>query len=307
MRACHDVDYPVIKKRSNCVNSMTFFRERPMKSRRNWRALVIATALVLATMVLAGALPVSTGTAELYSYAPENIGQSSSSSIPVGTILPVSLHKNLSADEVLAGQEIEGEIMQDVPLQGRDKIHANSHVTGTIVSIAQAAGGAGTQVSLRFNKIDNHGEMISMVTSLRAIASYQAVSAAQAPLNSSNSGTPAGWADTVLIGGDVRYGDGGEVVNRQKQKVGKGVGGGVLVHVSARPGSGCDGPINGDDSLQALWVFSSDACGVYGLPGVEITHNGKTAPFGVITLRFEGSETKLDGLTGMLLRVATPR
>src|SRR5208283_1948216 len=129
----------------------------------------------LATMVMASALPVSTRTADLDRHAPENIAQSSS--IPVGTILPVSLHKTLSADEAQAGQEMEGEIMQDVPLQDRDKIRANSHVTGTIVSIAPAAGGAGAQVSLRFDKIDNHGEIISMATSLRAIASYEVVSA----------------------------------------------------------------------------------------------------------------------------------
>jgi len=89
-------------------------------------------------------------------------------------------------------------------------------------------------------------------------------------------------------------------VNRQKQKVGKGVSNGVLVHIQAGPG--CDGPINGDDSLHALWVFSSDACGVYGLPGITVSHDGKTSPLGVITLTFAGSETKLDGLAGMLLR-----
>jgi hypothetical protein len=268
---------------------------------------LIAMGLIVALSALVSAMASSTRSAELYGDVGESTVQSSSALLPVGTILPVSLHKNLSADEAQAGQEIEGEIMQDVPLEGRDKIRARSQVSGTIVSVAPAGGGAGTQVSLRFDKIDNHGEIVSMVTSLRAIASYQAVSAAQAPLNSSNSGTPAGWADTVLIGGDVRYGDGGEVVNPQKQKVGKGASGGVLVHVSAQPGSGCDGPINGDDSLQALWVFSSGACGVYGLPGIEISHNGKTAPLGVITLRFGGSETKLAGLTGMLLRVVAAR
>jgi hypothetical protein len=197
--------------------------------------------------------------------------------------------------------------MQDVPLQDREKIHMKSRVSGTIVSVAQVAGGAGTQMSLRFDKIDNHGEMVSVVTNLRAIASYQAVNSALAPLHSANVGTPPGWADTVVIGGDVRYGDGGEVLDRQKQKVGKGVSGGVLVHVRAQPGSGCDGPINGDDSLQALWVFSSDACGVYGLPGIQISHNGKTAPVGVITLSFAGSETKLESFAGMLLRVVAPQ
>jgi hypothetical protein len=46
---------------------------------------------------------------------------------------------------------------------------------------------------------------------------------------------------------------------------------------------------------------------VYGLRGIEISHNGKTAPRGVITLKFEGSETKLEGSAGMLLRVVAPQ
>jgi hypothetical protein len=294
-------------KRSNRVDFTTVFRERSMKPRRNWRALFVATGLVATSMALVSAPAFSTRTSELYGHAGESTVQSPSASLPVGTILPVRLDKTLAADEAQAGQEIEGEIMQDVPLQDREKIHANSRVSGTIVSVAQAAGGAGTQVSLRFDKIDNHGEIISMLTRLRAIASDDVVNSALQPLNSGNDGSPSGWASTALIGGDVRYGDGGEVLNRQKQKVGKGVSGGVLVHVTAQPGSGCDGPINGDDSAQALWVFSSDACGVYGLPGIEVPHDGKTAPLGVITLRFEGSKTKLEAFAGMLLRVLAPQ
>jgi hypothetical protein len=273
-----------------------------MKSTRNWRALIIVTGFVSAALALVSAVAFSTKTAELHRGANEYAVQSSSGPLPIGTILPVSLDKNLSVIEAQAGQEIDGEIMQDVPLPNREKIRMKSRVSGTIVSVTQATGGAGAQLSVRFDKIDNHGEIISVVTRLRALASNQAVSSALAPLNSANSGTPSGWADTVLIGGDVRYGDGGEVVNRQKQKVGKGVSGGVLVHIQAQPGSGCDGPVNGDDSLQALWVFSSDACGVYGLPGITVPHDGKTAPVGLITISFAGSETKLDGSAGMLLR-----
>ena len=282
-----------------------------MISTRKLRTLCIAAGSALAAMAGLSASAFSARTAVLDRDATERPAesptQSAAASLPLGTILPVRLDKTLAADEVQAGQEIVGEIMQDVPLQGREKIHMKSRVSGTIMSVAPAAGGTGTQVSVRFDKIDNHGEIISMLTSLRAIASYHEVNSALAPLNSVNAGSPPGWADTVLIGGDVRYGDGGEVVNRQKQKVGKGVSGGVLVHVSAQPGSGCDGPINGDDSLQALWVFSADACGVYGLPGIGVPHDGRTPPLGVITFAFAGSEAKLEGFAGMLLRVVAPQ
>ncbi|HEY1483354.1 MAG TPA: hypothetical protein VGF19_11550, partial [Candidatus Acidoferrum sp.] len=68
----------------------------------------------------------------------------------------------------------------------------------------------------------------------------------------------------------------------------------------------CDGPVNGDDRLQALWVFSSDACGVYGISNVEIARTGQTGPAGVITLKFEQADAKLDAGTAMLLRVVAP-
>jgi hypothetical protein len=116
-------------------------------------------------------------------------------------------------------------------------------------------------------------------------------------------GTPAGWGTTVLIGGDIRYGDGAKVRTASKQVVGKGVRGGVLVHVRASPESGCEGPVDGDDHPQALWVFSSGACGLYDLKGVKIAHNGRSDPLGEITLSFDKESKKLESGTGMLLRV----
>jgi len=157
-------------------------------------------------------------------------------------------------------------------------------------------------VSLRFDQIEYDKQIIHVATSLRALASFEAVRAARLPLGGADSGTPTGWANTVQIGGDIRYGDGGQVRNRSKENVGKGVSGGVLVHVSAPAGSECEGPVNGDDRLQALWVFSADACGVYDLKGVGIVHDGKTEPVGTITLRLEKEKMKLDAATGILLR-----
>ena len=79
----------------------------------------------------------------------------------------------------------------------------------------------------------------------------------------------------------------------------------MLAHVSVQPGSECEGSINGNDTLQALWVFSADACGLFYLKGLKITHSGKTDPVGTITLRFEKEKMKLDASTGLLLRTVT--
>ncbi len=87
-----------------------------MKSPSNWRALFIVTGFVLAAMALASASAISTKTAELHNGTNESAAQSSSASLPVGTILPVQLNKTLSLAGAQAGQEIDGEIMQEVPL-----------------------------------------------------------------------------------------------------------------------------------------------------------------------------------------------
>ncbi len=65
---------------------------------------------------------------------------------------------------------------------------------------------------------------------------------------------------------------------------------------------GCRGDV-GEDGPQALWLFSTDACGVYGLPHLHIAHAGKSDPVGTIVLRADFARLSLRSGTGMLLRV----
>ncbi len=227
-----------------------------------------------------------------------------SQSIPAGTVLPMRFEKEISVKEAQRGQAIEGKIMQDVPLPGNDKIPMKSTVRGSILSVEKDDDGSGVKVTLKFDQLETRKQTLKISTYLRAVASFRAVRSAQIPRTGADGGTPAGWGDTMQIGGDIRYGDGGPVVNHAKQKIGKGVSGGVLVHLSANPALACDGPVSGDNPLQALWVFSADACGVYDLQGVKIVHVGKGAPAGEITLHFEKDDMKLEAGTGILLRGA---
>jgi len=221
----------------------------------------------------------------------------------VGLILPIRLESTLVVRDAQKGQLLEARVMQDVPLTEGSKLAMKSVVKGTVLGVTNDSDGAGFNLTVSFTQVESRNQTLTMNTSLRAMASYQAVRTSQTPLTGPDGGTPAGWANTVQIGGDIRYGDGGLVRNGHKQKVGKGVFGGVLVHVQANPSAGCEGPIDGDDHLQALWVFSADACGVYGMKGANIAHAGKSDPIGEITLHFEKNDMKLDAGTAMLLRV----
>jgi len=226
--------------------------------------------------------------------------------LPIGTILPIRLQDTISITEAKRGQSITAKIAQTVPLPSGEKIPLKSDVTGSITAIEPDNEGSGVRVSIQINQLETRKQTVKFTAYLRAIASYNAVRTAQIPLTGPDGGTPNGWGNTVQIGGDVRFGDGGMVRGPGKKKVGKAVFGGVLVHVLANPALGCDGTVNGDDHPQALWVFSSNACGTYDLRDVKISHTGKGAPVGEFTLYFEKKDMKLEGGTAMLLRVISP-
>jgi hypothetical protein len=193
--------------------------------------------------------------------------------------------------------------MQSVPLPNGETIPVGATVTGTITAIQPAMAGASPTASFTFNQIEIHHQKFPISVDLRALASSMQISLAQVPDVSSGFGTPTTWADTVQIGGDYVYGAGGEVTDQHNQKVGKALlEGGVLVQVKAQPGTPCRGDLGDPDRLQALWVFSADACGVYGLQGVKIAHAGRTDPVGVVTLTSESRQVKVGSGSGMLLR-----
>jgi len=247
-------------------------------------------------------LAVPSGSAEAAVPSGHNPVQTSSQ-LPVGLILAARLKDTLKLKDLQTGSIVEMQVMQDTPLPDRDKIPMNALVRGSVVGATRESDGPGVNISFAFTQVADKDQNFSIATSLRAVASYLAVRNAQTPLNGIDTGSPPGWANTVQVGGDIRYGDGGPVRNRHKQKVGKGVLGGVLVHISANPSLGCDGPIKGEDYLQALWVFSSDACGVYGMKEVRLSHSGNSDPVGEFTLHFEKDDMRLEAGTAFLFEV----
>ena len=222
--------------------------------------------------------------------------------IPAGTIVPVALNSSLSSRKVKPGQVMTARVMQDVPLSPGSTIHAGAKVIGRVIDVKPANGGTGAQVSFRFDTLVVFKRRIPIITNLRALASMMAVEAAQLPESGPDRGTSQNAWTTDQIGGEVVYRGGGPVADGLRS-VGEPTYGGVLVHVSAKPGSPCRGEIEGNDRLQALWVFSSDACGVYDFAGLAIVHAGRTDPVGEITLASDKGEVNIRAGSGMLLRV----
>jgi len=218
-------------------------------------------------------------------------------SIPAGTVLPVRLDSTLSSVRSHSGQLITARVMQTVPLPG-SMVPAGAKVIGHIVNVSAS----GASISVVFDTLETRGEKIPIATNLRAIASFVAVSNAQIPDTGADRGTPESAWTTTQVGGDSVYRGGGHVEGINGI-VGEPVAGGVLSHIYANEEGGCRGPINPNDSLQALWVFSSNACGAYGFSDLKIRHTGRTAPTGQITLDSASGPVKIERGAGLLLRV----
>ena len=221
--------------------------------------------------------------------------------IPPGTILPVALNSSLNSRKARVGQVITARVMQDVPLP-HGTIPAGSKVIGHITNVKPADATSGAQVSFRFDTLVTRKQRIPITTNLRALASMMAVEQAQLPETGPDRGTSANAWTTDQIGGEVVYRGGGLVADGLRP-VGESTTNGVLVHLSTKPGSKCRDDIEGTDRLQATWVFSSDACGIYDIPNLEIAHAGRTNPLGEITLASDKGDVNVRAGSGILLRV----
>lgn len=219
--------------------------------------------------------------------------------IPSGTVLPIQLNTTVKSNKANPGEKITGEVMQDVPLPGGAYIPRGSKVIGRVIAAKPASAENRGEVSLRFDTVATKKQNIAVNTHVRALASMMAVSEAQVPESGPDRGTPSYIWTTDLIGGQVNY-HGDAVVTQGNAVVGRSTPYGVLVHPSTIPDTHCHGD---SDQLQAFWVFSSYACGVYGYGDLALLHAGRTAPRGEITLRAGKGNVNLRSGSGMLLRV----
>jgi hypothetical protein len=218
--------------------------------------------------------------------------------IPVGTALPVSLTSTLDAAKAKPGQVVNGRLTQDVPLPAGKHIPRRSQVQGKVLAVRRPAAGTGSQVILQFDRIHTKGADFPISAGLRAIASLPAVLGATEPTSPplTEMNPPSSWT-TNQIGGEVVYRAGGQVMAGDTA-VAKPVAYGVLGQFRPNPVSHCSN--EGNDREQALGIFATTACGVYGYENLSLAHAGITDPKGQITLTSTGDVQLYSG-SGLLL------
>ena len=208
---------------------------------------------------------------------------------PAGTVLPARLRTRLHLG-MKPGARIEATIMQDVPLPDGGKIPIGSKVSGHMISVTPS------EVTIRFDSVRVKGGEIPVATSLRAIAAPLDVQDAETPKNLSERFNAPWNGNTNQIGGEAAYRDADLMDGLEP--VGKALADGSVLGPLRASSRGCAA----DPGVQALWVFSTTACGVYGDMDLTIAHNGKSNPVGQIVLR-SNKEVLVRSGTGLMLRV----
>lgn len=218
--------------------------------------------------------------------------------LPAGTVVPVMISTGLNAEKDQAGKQVEGRVMQDVPLPEGEKIKRRARIIGHVVSVTPSP--SGSSMVVKFDTIEDGEHTIHMTAALLALASFTSVADAQAPINSSSDRDPVSLWVTRQVGGDF--------VNRGRGKASSrgGVegtwleGSSVLMKLTPNPAAGCPGGGPGYDRQQAVWVFSSAACGTYGFSDLKIANSRAAPPLGEIGLK-SGKNIVVRGGSGWLL------
>jgi hypothetical protein len=223
--------------------------------------------------------------------------------LPIGTLLPVILDSTLNSGKLKVGQKVSAKLKQDVALPDNGRVKAGSDIFGHVISVSPAAksSGAGATLVLSFDSLRSDGRDYPLTTSLRAIASMQAVYQARLPINGAVPDNLSVWDwNTRQIGGDIVFG-GQRKVESVIGTVGTMVEPGSVIGVTrANPDAGCMD--NSNKTLQAFWVFSTDACGVYGWEDLKMVRANDDVAAGKIVL-VSPKQIDIRSGAGLLLEV----
>jgi hypothetical protein len=229
-------------------------------------------------------------------------------SLPPGTTLPVQLIHSLSSDRVRPEKTFVVKTTQAVPLTSNRKVPKGTKIVGHIVAAQGPDARDGlSQLTLQFDKLVYRSGAETWITlGIRAMASITAVGEAQSPTNDPDMG-PSNW-NTVQIGGDIVYRGGGPVTTSWGETVGKPVSDGVVARLIAPREGTYPNKLHctSDETLHALGLFASNACGVYGFSHLTIAKDGFTQPKGQIVLVSSSNSVKIASGSQFLLQVVEP-
>jgi hypothetical protein len=210
------------------------------------------------------------------------------------------LRTSLNASKDKPEKRIEGRVMQDVLLPSGLKIREGARVLGHAANVK--TGSSGSSIVVKFDAIQNDGHMIPFTTGVLAVASMTSVHDAQLPISLNSDAVPETQWATRQVGGDLVRRGWGKVFSSDGN-VGTWVGGSSVVATpTPNPKAGCSGG-PGYEREQALWIFSSTACGAYGLRYLRIASSGVMPPLGEIDLT-SSRNVNIRGGSGWLLIVA---
>jgi len=184
--------------------------------------------------------------------------------IPSGALLPAMLDDTIDSDKSKPGEAISAKLRQDVPLPGGGKIKRLSKLTGHVVAVTAAEGGSPYRIIVKFEQIEVNKKPVTINVGLRAYASMELVAQSREPANANGGNGTSVWdLNMSQIGGQIAY-NGQKIVKWKGQVVGRVPQPGAVLGVPmANPEQGCAGAAPGSPE-QAFWVFSTNACGIYG-------------------------------------------
>jgi hypothetical protein len=203
--------------------------------------------------------------------------------IPTNTVIPIMLTSTIDASKAHAGQVVVGKLMERIPLLS-GSIPEGAKVFGHVAQVSKNQG-AGSTVSVVFDKIVSKNREVVINTNVRAVASMMAVYDAQIPIFEPDRESRSTWR-LIPVGGESAASEHGIWSNSAR---------------ASYADTHCTGENRTAPWSGTLWVFSPFACGTYGFGrGLAIGHDGQTKPVGQIELR-SNKNVQVHSGSGLLL------
>jgi hypothetical protein len=214
--------------------------------------------------------------------------------LPPGTAVPVMIRQTLKSLHARAGDAVDAVTLQEVEVNGTSVLLKGTRVVGHVVESHGILGGIPSVLAIRFDGIETRGRIVPVHLTLRALADHTSTLDASTPHFYDDRDT-VGRFD--LVGGDMFLRDDPKVVDHAAEVVGYHLGEGVYGRLrAAAAGELRCGATRGEESLA---VFSPDACGLYGFPGVS----AEPAPGASLTIVSRMHDVRIYAYSAALLQV----